>query len=98
VSRFEGGEQLGAQPSGGKAASIRVWISARRLLAPAEPGSPLPRHGQGTAWRIELVAGRWQLSRYSPAGDTWQPVGSYPTRYAEIDAAYSAEDGTSTSR
>jgi len=98
VSRFEGGEQLGAQPSGGKAASIRVWISARRLLAPAEPGTPLPRHGQGTAWRIELVAGRWQLSRYSPAGDTWQRVGSYPTRYAAIDAAYSAEDGTSTSR
>jgi hypothetical protein len=78
VSRFEGGEQLGAQPSGGKAASIRVWISARRLLAPAEPGSPLPRHGQGTAWRIELVAGRWQLSRYSPAGDTWQRAAPTP--------------------
>ena len=73
-------------------------FGSRRLLAPAEPGSPLPRHGQGTAWRIELVAGRWQLSRYSPAGDTWQRVGSYPTRCAAIDAAYSAEDGTSTSR
>jgi hypothetical protein len=73
-------------------------FGSRRLLAPAEPGSPLPRHGQGTAWRIELVAGRWQLSRYSPAGDTWQRVVSYPTRYAAIDAAYSAEDGTSTSR
>jgi hypothetical protein len=53
---------------------------------------------QGTAWRIELVAGRWQLSRHSPAGDTWQRVGSYPTRNAAIDAAYSAQDGPSTSR
>jgi len=57
---------------------LRSVFGSRRLLAPAEPGSPLPRHGQGTAWQIELVAGRWQLSRSSPAGDTWQRVVSTP--------------------
>jgi hypothetical protein len=46
---------------------------------------------EGRTWRIELVTGRWQLSRYSPTTDTWQRVGSYPTRSAAIDAAYSAD-------
>jgi hypothetical protein len=53
---------------------------------------------QGRTWRIELIGARWQLSRYSPASDTWQRVGSYPTRNAAIDAAYTEENGTSTSR
>ena len=30
-----------------------------------------------TAWRIERVTNRWQLSRYVPATETWQRVGSY---------------------
>ena len=28
-------------------------------------------------WRIERLAGRWQLSRYSPASETWQRIGSF---------------------
>ncbi len=43
---------------------------------------------EGTAWRIELLAGRWSLSRYSPHSETWQRVGSYPSRKAAISAAY----------
>ena len=43
---------------------------------------------EGTAWRIELLAGRWSLSRYSPASETWQRVGTYPSRKAAIRAAY----------
>ena len=41
---------------------------------------------EGTTWRVELVAGRWQLSRYSPDSETWQRVGSYPNRKAAISA------------
>ena len=48
----------------------------------------------GTAWRVELVAGRWQLSRYSPASETWQRVGSYPNRKAAISAAYGETDSS----
>ena len=43
---------------------------------------------QQTAWRVEYVAGRWSLSRYAPASDTWTRVGSYPNRKAAISAAY----------
>jgi streptogramin lyase len=43
---------------------------------------------EGRTWRIELVTGRWQLSRYVPASETWQPVGSYPNREAAISGAY----------
>ena len=43
---------------------------------------------EGTTWRVEYVTGRWQLSRYSPASQTWQRVGSYPSRKAAISAAY----------
>ena len=43
---------------------------------------------EGTAWRVEYVTGRWQLSRYSPASQIWQRVGSYPSRKAAISAAY----------
>jgi hypothetical protein len=43
---------------------------------------------EGTTWRVEFVADRWQLSRYSPASETWQRVGSYPSRKAAIQAAY----------
>ena len=42
----------------------------------------------GTTWRIELLTGRWSLSRYVPASETWQRVGSYPNRKAAISAAY----------
>jgi hypothetical protein len=43
---------------------------------------------EGTTWRVEFVADRWQLSRYSLASETWQRVGSYPNRKAAISAAY----------
>jgi hypothetical protein len=45
----------------------------------------------GDTWRIERVTDRWQLSRWAPATGTWQPVGSYPTRAAALNAA---GDGT----
>ena len=47
-----------------------------------------------TAWRVELLAGRWSLSRYVTATETWQRVGSYPNRQAAIEAAYSHRGGT----
>ena len=52
---------------------------------------------ESTAWRIELITGRWSLSRYSPTSETWLRVGSYPTREAAIQAAYGQQDGASTS-
>jgi hypothetical protein len=45
-----------------------------------------------TAWRVEYVAGRWSLSRYSPDSETWTRVGSYPNREAAVSAAY-GKDG-----
>ena len=45
-----------------------------------------------TAWRIERITDRWQLSRYVPATETWQRVGSYPNCQAAIGAAY-GQDG-----
>lgn len=53
---------------------------------------------QGRTWRIELIGARWLASTGIAASDTWQRVGSYPTRNAAIDAAYTEENGTSTSR
>ena len=47
---------------------------------------------EGRTWRIERVTGRWQLSRYSPATETWQRIGSYPTRSQAIQVAYSEDD------
>jgi hypothetical protein len=49
----------------------------------------------GQTWRVELVADRWQLSRWIGArtaalpGETgdWQRVASYPTRQGAIDAS-----------
>jgi hypothetical protein len=50
----------------------------------------------GQQWRVEQVAGRWQLSRWAPGeplgpsgpmGGTWTPVGSYPNRQAAVLAA-----------
>ena len=52
---------------------------------------------EGMAWRIELITGRWSLSRYSPTSETWLRVGSFPTREAAIQAAYGQQDGASTS-
>ena len=46
----------------------------------------------GTAWRIELIAGRWSLSRYEPASEQWQRVGSCPNRQAAVEVAY-GQDG-----
>jgi hypothetical protein len=50
---------------------------------------------EGRAWRIERITGRWQLSRYWPSTETWQRIGSYPSRTAAIEAAYDEKDGTS---
>jgi hypothetical protein len=47
----------------------------------------------GITWRVERVTDRWQLSRWAPATETWQPVGSYPTRSAAIRAAYGGTEG-----
>jgi DNA-binding transcriptional regulator of glucitol operon len=44
-------------------------------------------------WRIESLAGRWQLSRYSPTSETWQRIGSFPTRDGAIQAAYEKNSG-----
>jgi hypothetical protein len=46
----------------------------------------------GTTWRVERIAGRWSLSRYSPDSDTWTRVGSYPSRIAAVSAAYGEEN------
>jgi hypothetical protein len=43
---------------------------------------------EGRTWRIELITGRWQLSRYVPQSDQWQRVGSYPSRSEAIEAAH----------
>jgi hypothetical protein len=48
-----------------------------------------------TAWRIERVTNRWQLSHYVPATETWQRVGSYPSRADAIQAAYEPSEGAS---
>ena len=45
---------------------------------------------EGTTWR-RLCRCRRQLSRYGPASETWQRVGSYPERReGAISAAYGA--------
>ena len=43
---------------------------------------------EGTTWRVERVTNRWQLSRYWPATERWQRIGSYPSRADAIQAAY----------
>ena len=43
---------------------------------------------QGTTWRVERVTDRWSLSRYVRATETWQRVGSFPSRQAAIRASY----------
>jgi hypothetical protein len=60
---------------------------------PHRPQPPKPHRAtwvdkQHRYWRIELVAGRWQLSLYSPATETWTRIGSYPSKTAAIEAAY----------
>jgi hypothetical protein len=47
---------------------------------------------QNRTWRIERVTDRWQLSRYVSATDSWQRIGSYPSKSAAIDAAYSPDE------
>jgi hypothetical protein len=47
---------------------------------------------QGRYWRVERSGSRWQLSRYRPAGDVWQPVGSWPSRGEAIQAAYDQDE------
>jgi hypothetical protein len=47
---------------------------------------------ESMAWRIELLAGRWSLSRYSPESEQWTRIGPYPNRQAAISAAYGEEN------
>jgi hypothetical protein len=46
----------------------------------------------GTAWRIERIADRWQLSRWLPVTEQWLRVASYSSRSAAIDAASEGEN------
>jgi hypothetical protein len=43
--------------------------------------------GGHVQWRVEFVADRWQLAKWSPVLGSWTPVGSYPSRSAAIEAA-----------
>jgi hypothetical protein len=45
----------------------------------------------GTAWRIERIADRWQLSRWLPVTEQWLRVGSHSSRSAAVDAAQSSD-------
>lgn len=59
---------------------------------PQPPQPPEPRRvtwvdKANRYWRLEPVADRWQLSRYSPNTETWTPVGSWPSRGEAIQAA-----------
>jgi hypothetical protein len=46
---------------------------------------------ESRTWRVERIAGRWQLSRYWPASETWQRIGSYPSKTAAIQATIEPE-------
>jgi hypothetical protein len=46
---------------------------------------------EGRTWRVERVAGRWQLSQYLPASETWQRLGSFPSKSEAVQRAYAAE-------
>ena len=59
---------------------------------PPASGGRMTWYIEQTAWRVERFTDRWSLSRYVPATETWQRVGSYPNRKAAISAAY-GEDG-----
>jgi hypothetical protein len=70
---------------------------ARRTLAHLDRGEGMTGpdarrmtwvHTEGTTWRVERVTNRWQLSRYWPRTETWQRVGSYPSRADAIQAEY----------
>lgn len=50
---------------------------------------------ENTAWRIELITGRWQLSRWLTSTEEWLRVGSYTSRSAAIEAAYEKNGGAS---
>jgi hypothetical protein len=72
-------------------ASQRPGLDRERTPTHAKHTTTIPSdlvHPDGTAWRLDYLTGRWQLSRYVPATETWQRVGSYPNRKAAISAAY----------
>jgi hypothetical protein len=43
---------------------------------------------ESRTWRVERVAGRWQLSLYWPSTDTWQRIGSFPSKAEAVQRAY----------
>jgi len=60
-------------------------------MPPQPPQPPKPRmtwvDARGRYWRVQRVGPRWQLSLYRPAVETWQRVGSWPSRGEAIQAA-----------
>jgi hypothetical protein len=76
------GALTGRTPAGDNPTTTRIW---RRMTWYVERA----------AWRIERVTNRWQLSHYVPATETWQRVGSYPSRADAIQAAYEPSEGAS---
>lgn len=47
---------------------------------------------ESRTWRVEQIAGRWQLSLYWPSTDTWQRVSSWPTRADAVQAAHNPDE------
>jgi hypothetical protein len=47
---------------------------------------------EGRTWRVERVTDRWQLSLYWPSTETWQRIGSYPSRTVAVQAAYEQDE------
>jgi hypothetical protein len=47
---------------------------------------------ENRTWRVESIGSRWQLSLYRPTVDTWQRVGSYPSRTVAVQAAYEQDE------
>ena len=59
---------------------------------PQPPQPPKPQtvtwvDARNRYWRVEPVAGRWQLSLYRPTVEAWQRIGSWPSRGEAIQAA-----------
>jgi hypothetical protein len=60
-----------------------------------QPTHQLTWSDERGTWRVEFLAGRWQLSRWAPSslfGGAWRPIGSYPNRAAALEAARDLAD------
>jgi hypothetical protein len=78
--------------------SVMTQMSVARNVVKegAEGRPPMSRmtwiDTQSRTWRVEQVAGRWQLSLYWPSTDTWQRVSSWPTRMDAVQAAQNPDE------